>query len=1076
MKKMRPGPRIDHYLLRARSSQASEARWQDLTHSSPNISTPEAESNSSTASENLEPSHLQPALEKNMQGHRPHVKWPKSSSKKEWATIDVDLIKILDGLKGTAEKKLEKMGDLIYAYGAERFGTQDTGKKDNPTTTLPKSRRQKEIECLVKERRELRKQWKRALPEERAGIDLLQTDLKRRLGRLRRAENLRTRRKRKERARTSFYKDPFRFVKGLFTKEKSGSLKVPKRELEDHLKTTHTDSQRFEQREIPSDMPPIPLPENQLDDSPPRWSEVEDVVRKARAASAPGPNGVPYRLYKNSPNILRFLWRQKKVMWMWMKQTIPKAWRRAGGVVIPKEKDASNIDQFRQINLLNVEGKIFFSVVAKRMTTYLKQNNLVDTSVQKAGIPGFSGCLEHTSMIWHQIQSAKREGRDLHVLFLDLANAFGSVPHSLIWTAFNFFHIPNTITNLVKNYFRDLQFCVKTTDYTTSWQSLEIGIMAGCTISPLAFTMAMEVIIRASKWVVGGERMKCGQRLPPIRAYMDDMTTLTSTVACTKHLLGKLHANITWARMKFKPSKSRSISIVKGKLTDQRFHINNAPIPLVSELPVKSLGRLYNARLKDSDQSDQLREETIKGLVSIDKTLLPGKLKLWCLQFGLLPRLMWPLTVYEIPMTKVEKLERTVSSYIKKWLGLPRCLSNIGLYGHGALELPISSLTEEFKCTKVRLNMTLTDSQDELIQAAAPRLATGRKWIPSEAVQQAKSALRHGDIVGQVQHGRGGFGLGTSRPTWHKATPTQRRKLVVAQVRQQEEADRCATAVAQSKQGQWTTWENLEHRKLTWKDLWEMEGSQISFIIRATYDVLPTPKNLNQWLGEDPSCALCQTPATLNHILTGCKTSLSQGRYTWRHNQVLRQLAITLEERRTTNNALPPLMPGHPNTTVFIRAGQLPTKPSARVEVSLLDSARDWRMQVDLDQKLLFPPEILTTSLRPDLVMWSSSRKVVLIIELTVPWEAAVGEAYERKQLKYADIAAEAEQRGWRARVLPVEVGCRGFVATSTTRLLKGMGVRGQAFRRAVKSLSEAAERSSRWLWIKRKDPNWTAK
>ena len=68
---------------------------------------------------------------------------------------------------------------------------------------------------------------------------------------------------------------------------------------------------------------------------------------------------------------------------------------------------------------------------------------------------------------------------------------------------------------------------------------------------------------------------------------------------------------------------------------------------------------------------------------------------------------------------------------------------------------------------------------------------------------------------------------------------------------------------------------------------WEMEGSQISVIIRAIYDVPPTPANLNQWFGEDLSCALCQTPATLRHILTGCKTSLSQGCYTWRYNQVL---------------------------------------------------------------------------------------------------------------------------------------------------------------------------------------------
>jgi len=84
------------------------------------------------------------------------------------------------------------------------------------------------------------------------------------------------------------------------------------------------------------------------------------------------------------------------------------------------------------ISLLNVEGNIFFSVVAQRLASYLENNSLIDTTVQKAGIPAFTGCLEHTSMIWHQIQTAKIEKKDLHVIFLDLANAFGSVPHSLI--------------------------------------------------------------------------------------------------------------------------------------------------------------------------------------------------------------------------------------------------------------------------------------------------------------------------------------------------------------------------------------------------------------------------------------------------------------------------------------------------------------------------------------------------------------------------------------------------------------------------------------------------------------------
>lgn len=42
--------------------------------------------------------------------------------------------------------------------------------------------------------------------------------------------------------------------------------------------------------------------------------------------------------------------------------------------------------------------------------------------------------------------------------------------------------------------------------------------------------------------------------------------------------------------------------------------------------------------------------------------------------------------------------------------------------------------------------------------------------------------------------------------------------------------------------------------------------------------------------------------------------------------------------------------------------------------------------------------------------------------------------------------------------------------STATTRLLKEVGIRGQAQRKAVKELAAAAERSSHWLWLKRRD------
>lgn len=78
----------------------------------------------------------------------------------------------------------------------------------------------------------------------------------------------------------------------------------------------------------------------------------------------------------NAPEVLRFLWRLMKVVWQ--NQAIPTAWQRAGGILIPKEKDLAEIHQFHQISLLNVEGKIFFSVVAHRLTVHLEKNQYID--------------------------------------------------------------------------------------------------------------------------------------------------------------------------------------------------------------------------------------------------------------------------------------------------------------------------------------------------------------------------------------------------------------------------------------------------------------------------------------------------------------------------------------------------------------------------------------------------------------------------------------------------------------------------------------------------------------------------
>ena len=67
-------------------------------------------------------------------------------------------------------------------------------------------------------------------------------------------------------------------------------------------------------------------------------------------------------------------------------------------------------------------------------------------------------------------------------------------------------------------------------------------------------------------------------------------------------------------------------------------------------------------------------------------------------------------------------------------------------------------------------------------------------------------------------------------------------------------------------------------------------------------------------------------------------------------------------------------------------------------------------MKADLIQQIV-PPHIVSTRLRPDMLLWSDLE--IVFIELTVPCEDRVEEANELKKAKYAEMSGEAPQRGW---------------------------------------------------------------
>ena len=68
---------------------------------------------------------------------------------------------------------------------------------------------------------------------------------------------------------------------------------------------------------------------------------------------------------------------------------------------------------------------------------------------------------------------------------------------------------------------------------------------------------------------------------------------------------------------------------------------------------------------------------------------------------------------------------------------------------------------------------------------------------------------------------------------------------------------------------------SAKDRAVTLNDLKHMEPKEFRFLIKAVYDVLPTPVNLHAWRLTTPDrCRACGKSASLKHILTGCQYAL----------------------------------------------------------------------------------------------------------------------------------------------------------------------------------------------------------
>ena len=159
-------------------------------------------------------------------------------------------------------------------------------------------------------------------------------------------------------------------------------------------------------------------------------------------------------------------------------------------------------------------------------------------------------------------------------------------------------------------------------------------------------------------------------------------------------------------------------------------------------------------------------------------------------------------------------------------------------------------------------------------------------------------------------------------------------------------------------------WVSAITTKISWNTLWKMEPIRLQFTTRC----------------DDAKCGLCSEPGHLEHILSSCKTA----RFTWRHDTLLRILAHHLELKKVRANKSENKA-ARKEDLKFVKAGQTVNKTNETKyrdhSVGLLNRAQDWELRVDLDKRLVFPCEI-ETRLIPDIVMFSTAKKLLIMVEI----------------------------------------------------------------------------------------------
>ena len=223
--------------------------------------------------------------------------------------------------------------------------------------------------------------------------------------------------------------------------------------------------------------------------------ELVRVITKSRPSSAPSPfDQISYTILKRCPSFCPALIDLfNRVI---MEGSVSSSWKAAAVKLITKssaKEDPSAPGNFHPIALTPAVSKLLSGILKDRWIRHLRTNNYLDSNLQKAFLPTIPGVAEHQAKLAATIKTAKRDKRSLanSLAGHTVANAYGSVHHSLIQFSMARYHAPPEFCRLLQSWYSGLSATVSSGDWLTPPFPLKIGVYQGGPLSGIIFLTVM---------------------------------------------------------------------------------------------------------------------------------------------------------------------------------------------------------------------------------------------------------------------------------------------------------------------------------------------------------------------------------------------------------------------------------------------------------------------------------------------------------------------------------------------------------------------------------------------------------